>query len=100
MQFGKTTLRRSQSFCLKICLERIVVDGGPENKQISERLISHYKIKRTLVSAYRPQANGLVEWGHQAILNATAKYCNDPSKQDWPNLLHLTLWVDRITIQQ
>jgi hypothetical protein len=56
------------------CPERIVVDGGPENKRISE--LSHYKIKRTLVSAYHPQANGLVERGYQAIVNAIAKYCN------------------------
>src|SRR5579859_8184414 len=34
------------------CPEQMVVDGGPENKRILERLISHYKIKRTLVSAY------------------------------------------------
>jgi len=63
------------------CLEQIIVDGGPENKRISEHLLSNCKIKRTLVLAYHPQANGLIERGHQAIVNAITKYCNDPNKR-------------------
>jgi transposase InsO family protein len=82
------------------CPERIVVDGGPENKHISQRLLERYKINRTLVSAYHPQANGLVERGHQAVVNAIAKYCEDPEKKDWPRHLHLALWADRITVRR
>jgi transposase InsO family protein len=80
------------------CPERIIVDRQPEDKHISQRLLKQYKINWTLVSAYHPQANGLIERGHQAVVNAIAKYCDDPDKKDWPEHLHLALWADRITV--
>jgi transposase InsO family protein len=80
------------------CPERIVVDGGPENKKVAQALLEHYKIGRTLVSPYHPQANGLVERGHAPIVDAISKYSD--KAEHWPRHLHLALWADRISVRR
>jgi hypothetical protein len=85
--------------CRHGCPRRIVVDGGSENKSVAEALLERYRIQRTVVSAYHPQANGLVERGHDAIVNSLAKYCSkEPGK--WVEYLPLALWADRVSIRR
>ena len=76
--------------CRHGCPQRIVLDGGNENLNLTKELLKHYRIKRTVVSAYHPQANGLVERGRDFIVNSLAKYyCKKLT--DWIKYLPLAL---------
>jgi len=85
--------------CHHGCPCRIIIDGGSENKSMAQALLERYKIRRTVVSAYHPQANGLVERGHDAIVNSLSKYCSkEPEK--WVQYLPLAMWADRISVRR
>jgi hypothetical protein len=78
-------------------LEKMNIGG--ENKQITKILFEDYKVRQITVSAYHPQSNGLVERGHDAIVNSISKYCSkQPDK--WVDYLPLALWADRISIRR
>ena len=85
--------------CRHGCPLRAVMDGGSENLKFSKELLEDYKIKRTVISAYHPQSNGLVERGHSAIVNSLSKYCSN-NIDEWPTYLPLALWADRITVRR
>jgi len=85
--------------CRHGCPLKIVMDGGGENKKITKALLEDYKIKRIVVSAYHPQANGLVERGHDAIVNSLSKYCRQ-QPNTWVQYLPLALWADRISVRR
>jgi hypothetical protein len=55
-----------------------------------------YGIKRIAVSAYHPQANGMVERGHKPIVDALAKMMNG-GEGDWVHCLPAVLLADRTT---
>lgn len=82
--------------CRHGCPQRIVMDGGSENMDLTRDLLEHYRIRRTIVSAYHPQANGLVERGHDSIVNSLSKY----SKSNWKQYLPLALWADRVSVRR
>jgi len=85
--------------CRHGCPRRIVMDGGGENMSLTKDLLEHYRIRRTVVSAYHPQANGLVERGHDSIVNSLSKYCaHRPG--DWVQYLSLALWADRVSVRR
>src|SRR4030095_9040159 len=85
--------------CRHGCPLKAVTDGGGENKKIAKALLENYKVHRIVVSAYHPQANGLVERGHDAIVNSLSKYCSqNPGK--WVEYLPLALWADRISVRR
>ena len=83
--------------CRHGCPLRIVMDRGSENLDLTKDLLEHYRIQQTIISAYHPQANGLVERGHDSIVNSLAKYSKQPG--DWVKYLSLTLWADRISVR-
>ena len=56
----------------------MVMDGGSENLDLTQELLVRYRIRRLDISAYHPQSNGLVERGHDAIVNCLAKYSKKP----------------------
>ena len=85
--------------CRHGCPQRIVLDGGSENLNLTKDLLEHYKITRTVISAYHPQANGLVERGHDAIVNSLAKYCSK-NPEEWVKYLPLALWADRVSVRR
>jgi hypothetical protein len=74
------------------------MDGGSENLSLTEDLLQHYRIQQTIVSPYHPQANGLVERGHDSMVNSLAKYSKRPG--DWVEHLPLALWADRISVRR
>jgi hypothetical protein len=74
--------------------------GGRENLDLTKDLLERYSIQKTIVSAYHPQANRLVERGHDAIVNSLAKYCKGGTRTDWVKYLQLALWADRISVRQ
>lgn len=47
---------------------------------------------------YHPQANGLVERGHESIVNSLAKYSKEPGY--WVKHLSLALWADWISVRR
>ncbi len=67
--------------CRHGCPLRIVMDQGSENMDLMKDLLEHYRIQQTIASAYHPQTNGLVERGHDSIVNSLAKYSKEPG--DW-----------------
>jgi hypothetical protein len=77
------------------------MDGGSENKLLTKALLEDYMIKRIVVSAYHPQANGLVKCGYQAIVNSLSKYCSNQST-NWVQYLPLALALgaDRISTRR
>jgi hypothetical protein len=85
--------------CRHGCPRRIIMDGGPENKNaIVDELLKRYNIKKIEISAYHPQANGLIEVGHKPIKNCLAKL-KHAGKGTWMNNLSAVIWADRVTIR-
>jgi hypothetical protein len=62
---------------------RMVVDGGPENKNVAEALLEVSKITRVKISPYNSKANGIVERGHRPIVDGLSKLTNGGFKK-WP----------------
>ena len=85
--------------CRHGCPAVVVLDRGSENLNIAKELLEAYKIDRIATSAYHPQANGLVERGHDPIVNALSKYCSR-APQTWPRYLPLAMWADRISVRR
>jgi hypothetical protein len=77
------------------CPRKLVVDGCPENKAFTKRLCERYRIDRKVVSAYQPQANGVIERRHQPVMDVLQKISKTPT--DWLKHLHSVLWADRIS---
>lgn len=73
------------------------MDGGPENKGAVEELMTKYKIKKVIVSAYHPQANGMVERGHKPLSDALSKMSDEG--KGWVRHLPAVLWADRTTVK-
>ena len=83
--------------CWHGCPQWVVLDQGSENLNMTKDLLEYYKIKRTVVSAFHLQANGLVERGHNSIVNSLSKYCSKHTI-DWMKVLPFALWTDRISV--
>ena len=62
-------------------------------------LTKRYGINRVVVSAYHPQANGMIERGHRPIADSLSKLCHGPPRRGWVSLLSVVLWADRTTIR-
>src|SRR5437588_3793274 len=83
------------------CPLLIVNDGGPENQALTKELLSRYAVRNVQVAAYHPQSNGLVERGHQNIVDALAKLTAPSGKPGtWPQHLAAVSWADRITVRK
>ena len=76
--------------CRHGCFEKLIVNGELENKNWLEKLAKRYGIKRVVVSAYHPQANGMVERGHRPIVNALSKM-TDGGLGNWVQNLPIVL---------
>jgi hypothetical protein len=83
--------------CRHGVFEKVVMDGGPENKGFVPVLTNKYGIKRVVVSAYHPEANGLVERGHKPVVDSLSKMTG--GKARWTDHLHTVLWADRTTVR-
>ena len=83
--------------CRHGTFERLVVDGGPENKSLIDELTDRFSIKKIKVSAYNPQANGMIERGHKPIVDGLAKMQYE-GLGDWVSNLHTILWADRTSV--
>jgi ribonuclease HI len=88
---------------------QIVMDGGSENMGFTADMVKKYGMQGISIAPYHPQSNGLIERGHQTIINAIAKYrAADtsirsglyPRETGWTRYLALALWADRITTRR
>ena len=79
--------------------EMFVMDWGTENLNVTEALLRRYKIRQIHASPYHPQTNGLVERGHDPVVNALSKYCQ-ANVDEWPKYLPLVLWADRVSVRR
>jgi hypothetical protein len=75
----------------------------------TEQVIKKYGMQEIAIAPYHPQSNGLIERGHQTIINAIAKYkAADtstrsglyPRETGWTRYLALALWADHITTRR
>lgn len=80
------------------CFGKLIIDGGSENKEAVAELTRRYGIKRVVVSAYHPQANGMIERGHKPIVDALSKM-SDGGSTNWVRNLPAVLWADRSTVR-
>jgi hypothetical protein len=85
--------------CRHGVFRKVVMDGGPENRKLTKKLLEKYGMKRVLVSAYHPQANGMVERGHRPIVDSLSKLTNGHTKGSWVDLLPVVLWADRTSVR-
>jgi hypothetical protein len=84
--------------CRHGVFERLVVDGGPENKLLVKDLAKKYGIHRLVVSSYHPQANGMIKRGHKPLVDALAKMTGG-GFSGWLKHLPAVLWADRTTVR-
>jgi len=77
---------------------KLIVDGGTEFKDEVETLAKKYDVHRVQISAYHPQANGMVERGHKPIVDALAKLSAE-GKGNWLENLQGVLFADRATVK-
>ena len=74
---------------------------GPKmrNIDVTSILMEDYNIHQVFVSAYHLQTNGLVERGHDSIINALSK-CSARSPAKWPKYFLFTLRADRALVRE
>ena len=82
--------------CRHGVFDKLIVDGGPENKGLVKEFARRYGIKRIVVSAYHPQANGMIERGHKPIVDALSKMTAG-GQGNWISNLPAVLLADRAT---
>jgi hypothetical protein len=79
------------------------MDGGSENMSFTADLVRRYGMHDIAIAPYHPQSNGLIERGHQTIINAISKYKaahQSIGETGWTRFLALALWADRITARR
>lgn len=74
---------------------RIVYDGGSENQKETQELLDQFGVLAVPIATYHPQSNGLIERGHQQIVDALAKL-----GKKWVKNLDSVLWADRVTVRK
>ena len=83
------------------CPAIIVYNGGPENIGITKQLLKRYQIKNLMIVPNHPQSNGLIERGHQNIVDALAKMTTQKGNiGSWIQYLLAAMWADRITVRR
>lgn len=80
------------------CPSVMIYDGGPENQGITKLLFKRYRIKNIQIVPYHPQSNGLIELGHQNIVDALAKLTSIGSVAKWVQHLLGVMWADGIMV--
>ena len=81
------------------CPLLIVTDGGPANQAFAKELLERLNVQNVQVAAYHQQSNGLVERGHQNIVDTLAKLRAPSGKPgNWPANLASVSWADRIMV--
>ena len=86
-------------FCCHSCLQRFIMNGGPENKREVEELLKQYEVRKVIVSAYHLQVNRMIKQEHTSIVQALVKACSSRFTQ-WKCYMHSITWADRSMVQK
>ena len=107
MALRKASLRAVAKFIYDVCIARfgcpllIGNDGGPENQALTNEMLARFNVRNVQVTKYELQSNGLVEHGHQNIVDALAKLTELSGKPgNWPVPLAAVSWADRLTVHK
>ncbi len=84
--------------CKHDCFEKLTINDDSENKEILEKLVKRYRIKKMITSNYHSQINEMIKRDHKSLSDALSKMSNDELKS-WVNNLHVILWVDRFIVK-
>jgi hypothetical protein len=77
----------------------VVMDGGPEfGKEVQETIARRGSTVK-ITTPYYPEANGMVERGHQQLKDALVKMCGTNGKK-WQSFLPLVLFADRVSTKR
>ena len=52
---------------------RVVYDGGAENQKHTQEVLETFNILAVPIATYHPQSNGVIERGHQQLVDALSK---------------------------
>jgi hypothetical protein len=69
---------------------RLVINGGPENKDLVVQFVTDYGIKRVVISPYNAKANGMIERDHKSVVNVLVKMTKGGIGK-WVRNLHVVL---------
>ena len=78
------------------CLVKLTVDNGSEFKGAVTLLAEKYNMPLIPISPYNPPVNRSVERGHRVYIESIWRVLQGRT-QDWPHVLQLAVWADRIT---
>lgn len=68
--------------CCHGCFGKLIIHGSSENKNAVAELDQRYGVIKVVVSAYHPQANGMIELGCKPIVDALLKM-SDGESTNW-----------------
>jgi hypothetical protein len=77
----------------------VVVDGGPEFGQDLQQALAKAGTTLKITTPYYPEANGMIERGHQTLKDALVKLCETDGKK-WRHYLPLVLFADIISTKR
>ena len=84
--------------CRYECPMLIVYDGGLENYGLTKQVLDRYRIRNIQIILYHPLSNGLIEQGHQNIVDTLRKMMSGNIGL-WTEQLPGVMWADKITVQ-
>ncbi len=84
--------------CRHDCFEKLTINDDLENKEILEKLVKRYRIKKMITSNYHSQINEMIKRDHKSLFDALFKM-SDEKLESWVNNLHVVLWADRFTVK-
>ncbi len=76
---------------------KVVVDGGPENREQLKQYCEEIGIKRVVISIYNLTANSTVEMGYVSIANMLSKLTGGMGT-NWLKHLPIVIFVDQTSI--
>jgi DNA-directed RNA polymerase subunit N (RpoN/RPB10) len=66
--------------CKHDCFEKLTINDDFENKEILEKLVKRYRIKKMIMSHYHFQINEMIKRNHKFLFNVLFKMSNDELK--------------------
>jgi len=83
--------------CCWGAITEIIMDNGTPIIAALDWLAKKYHINHIRISAYKKQANGLVECSHHSIRESIVKG-RDGDISRWPEVTPYVFWADRVTV--
>jgi hypothetical protein len=84
--------------CRHDCFEKLTINDDSENKEVLEKLVKRYRIKKMITSDYHSQINEMIKKDHKSLFDALFKM-SDEELENWVNNFHVVLWADRFTVK-